>query len=63
MVAADGKIYVTAVNGATDVVQAGRTFKLIGTNKLPDTFYSSPAIADGRIYLRGWDYLWAIGTK
>ncbi len=63
MVAVDGKIYVTAVNGATDVVQAGRTFKLVGTNKLPDTFYSSPAIADGRIYLRGWDYLWAIGTK
>ncbi|MCS6865870.1 MAG: PQQ-binding-like beta-propeller repeat protein [Gemmataceae bacterium] len=63
MVAADGKIYITAVNGATDVVQAGRTFQRISTNKLPDTFYASPAIADGRIYLRGWDYLWAIGTK
>jgi hypothetical protein len=61
LVAADGKIYVTATNGATDVVQAGRTFKLLATNTLPDTFYGSPAIANGRIYLRGFDSLWAIG--
>ena len=63
LVAADGKIYVTALNGTTDVVQAGRAFKKLGTNKLPDTFYGSPALADGRIYFRGIDYLWAIGTK
>jgi outer membrane protein assembly factor BamB len=63
MVSADGKIYVLARDGAMDVVEAGKTFKLLATNKLPDTFYSSPAVADGRIYLRGWNYLWAIGKK
>ncbi|MBY0457248.1 MAG: PQQ-binding-like beta-propeller repeat protein, partial [Gemmataceae bacterium] len=61
LVAADGKIYVTAINGATDVVQAGKEFKLLGTNTLPDTIYAGPAIADGRIYLRGFEYLWAVG--
>ncbi len=63
MVVADGKIYVTSSTGAVDVVQAGKEFKKIATNKLPDTLYATPAIADGRIYLRGYEYLWAIGTK
>ncbi len=63
MVVADGKIYVVAANGVTDVVEAGREFKKLASNKLPDTIFASPAIADGRIYLRGYDTLWAIGTK
>jgi outer membrane protein assembly factor BamB len=61
MVAADGKIYITSIKGTTDVIQAGKVLKKIGTNTLPDTLYASPAIADGRIYIRGWNYLWAIG--
>jgi outer membrane protein assembly factor BamB len=63
LAAADGKIYVVAANGVTDVVEAGREFKKLATNKLPDTIFASPAIADGRIYLRGYDSLWAIGAK
>jgi outer membrane protein assembly factor BamB len=63
MVAADGKIYVTSTTGDVDVVQAGREFKKLATNTLPDTLYGSPAIADGRIYFRGWGYLWAVGAK
>ena len=63
LVAADGKIYVTAANGTTDVVQAGPEFKKVATNSLPDTIFSGPAIANGRIYYRGYNYLWAIGTK
>lgn len=70
MVAADGKLYITAKSvgkgkeeAAIDVVQAGREFKKLATNRLPDTITASPAIADGRIYFRGWGYLWAIGTK
>jgi outer membrane protein assembly factor BamB len=63
LVAGDGKIYVTSFNGAVDVVQAGKDFKKLSTNTLPDTIFAGPAIADGRIYFRGYDYLWAIGTK
>ena len=63
MIVADGKIYITSITGATDVVQAGREFKKLGTNTLPDTLYASPAVADGRIYFRGYNYLWAIGAK
>ena len=63
LVIAGGKIYVTAADGTTDVVQAGKEFKKLATNKLPDTIYASPAVADGRIYLRGFVTLWALGTK
>lgn len=63
MVAADYKIYVTAANGKTDVVQAGKEFHKLTTNSLPDTIFGGPAIADGRLYFRGYNYLWAIGTK
>jgi outer membrane protein assembly factor BamB len=63
MLYGDGKIYVTSTTGAVDVVQAGNTFKKLATNKLPDTLYASPAVSGGRIYFRGWDYLWAIGQS
>ena len=63
MVAADGKIYATSQEGVTDVVQAGREFKKLATNTLPDKIFGTPAIANGRIYIRGYGYLWAIGAK
>ncbi len=63
MVTADGKIYATSQEGLTDVVQAGKEFKKIATNSLPDKIFGSPAIADGRLYFRGYGFLWAIGAK
>jgi outer membrane protein assembly factor BamB len=60
---ADGKIYVLARDGGTmKVVKAGPKFELLATNTLPDTFAASPAIADGRIYLRGYKTLYAIAA-
>ena len=63
MLAADGKIYTTSQDGVTDVVQAGKEFKKLATNTLPDKIFGSPAASDGRIYFRGYGYLWAIGSK
>ncbi len=63
LLAADGKIYVISSTGTADVVQAGKDFKKLATNTLPDKLYASPAVSDGRIYIRGYEYLWAIGTK
>jgi outer membrane protein assembly factor BamB len=60
---ADGKIITVGREGTMNVVRPGRAFELLATNKLPDKFYASPAVAGGRIYLRGWQYLWAIGAK
>lgn len=63
MVVADGKIYATSQEGVTDVIQAGREFKKLATNRLPDKVFGSPAVAGGRIYIRGYGYLWAIGAN
>ena len=63
MVAGDGTLYVVGRDGKTDVLQAGPEFKRLATNALPDKIMASPAIAGGRIYLRGYDALWAIGAK
>jgi outer membrane protein assembly factor BamB len=63
MVAADGKVYIVGRDGKADVVQAGREFKVLASNALPDKFLASPAVSGGRIYLRGYEHLWVIGTK
>ena len=63
MLYADEKIYVVGQRGAVTVVQPGREFKILAKNTLPDTLYGSPAVSGGRIYLRGFSNLWAIGTK
>ena len=57
---ADGKIYCTARDGTVSVVRAGPTFQLLATNQLPDQIAASPAISQGRIYLRGFEALYAI---
>jgi outer membrane protein assembly factor BamB len=60
---ADGKIYAVGVEGGTTVVKPGPKFEALSRNQLPDRFLASPAVSGGRLYLRGYDHLWAIGTK
>ncbi len=61
---ADGKLLVVGREGTMAWVTAKPEPEMVGEKiKLKDTFTASPAISGGRIYLRGWDSLWAIGTK
>jgi hypothetical protein len=46
-----------------NVVKPGEKFAVVASSNLPEKFYASPAVSGGRIYLRGFDHLWAIGTK
>lgn len=62
-VLADGKIYVTNEDGLTTVVKAGPKFEVLAENPLNDYCLSSPAISDGRIYIRTGQHLYAIGSK
>ena len=62
-VVADGKVYLTARDATVYVVKAGPTFELLATNKLPDEMTASPMVSGGRIYLRGFKNLYAIGMK
>jgi outer membrane protein assembly factor BamB len=62
-VLADGKVYVTNEDGLTTVVAAGPKFEVLAENPLNDYVLSSPAISDGRIYIRTTGHLYAIGRK
>jgi len=42
---------------------AGREFKEQGRSKLEDTFHASPALADGRLFLRGATNLWCLAAE
>ena len=61
-VAADGKIYVAAQSGAVAVLAAGDTFNVLAKNELGEPIFATPAIADGRIYLRTAGHLYCFGS-
>ena len=58
----DGRIYLASA-GKSYVVQAGPKFAILGTSELGDASDGSPAVADGRLYLKGRRYLYCIGKK
>ena len=60
-VLADGKIYVTNEDGLTTVVAAGPKFEVLAENPLNDYVLSSPAISEGKIFIRTAQHLYAIG--
>ncbi len=61
-VGADGHVYLTAHDATVTVVKVGPEFKEVAVNKLPDEMTASPVVSNGRIYLRGWKALYAIGA-
>lgn len=61
LVAYEGKILLTSEDGETFVVKAGPKYEVIRTNTIGEPVYASPAIADGRIFIRGERNLFAIG--
>jgi outer membrane protein assembly factor BamB len=60
-VAGDGKVYFVSETGETYVLKAGRTPEILATNDLGERFLASPAIAQGRIFLRSDRTLFAVG--
>jgi outer membrane protein assembly factor BamB len=60
---ADGKIYLAARDGVMTVLKAGREPEILATNKMEEAISSSPAIAAGRIYVRTFNALYAIGKE
>jgi outer membrane protein assembly factor BamB len=61
-VAFEGKILMTSEDGDTFMIKAGPKHEILGTNSVGEAVYASPAIADGRIFIRGEKNLYCIGT-
>ena len=62
LVAFENKILMTSEDGDTFIVKAGPKHEILGTNSVGEPVYASPAIADGRIFIRGEKNLYCIGT-
>jgi outer membrane protein assembly factor BamB len=64
-VAVQGKLLFLIEDGTTLVVEPGSQFKVNARNKLSDAteFRASPAIVDGRLFLRSQSQLYCIGEK
>jgi outer membrane protein assembly factor BamB len=57
----DGKIFFTNDEGETFVLKAGPTFELLRTNRIGEGTLATPALVDGRWYIRTESNLFAIG--
>jgi outer membrane protein assembly factor BamB len=58
----DGRIYVASA-GKTFVLKAGPKLDVLATNDLGDASQASAAVAGGRIYFKGRQYLYCVGKK
>lgn len=61
--AGDGKVYFLSREGLCTVIAAEAERDVLASNTLDDEFVASPAVSNGRIYLRGKKALYAIGAK
>ena len=61
-VTAGGLVYFVADDGVAKVVRPGLKLEVVAANPLGEGCASSPAIAAGRIYLRGEKHLFCIGA-
>lgn len=59
---AEGRIYCASA-GKSFVLQAGTKLDILAQNDLGDPGRASPAVAAGRIYVKGGRYLFCIGKK
>jgi outer membrane protein assembly factor BamB len=58
-VAGDGKIYAASYSGSLVVFAAGDTFQRLAVNDLQESILATPAIADGQLYVRTAQRLYA----
>jgi len=62
-VAGDGKIYVMGENGFLSVLEHGPTLKRLSKNDMGDSCVATPAIADGRIFVRTLNTLYCFSRE
>jgi outer membrane protein assembly factor BamB len=62
-VAGDGKVYISSEKGQVFVLPPGPKLEPIAVNDMGDGIYATPALVDGRIYLRTVNTLYCFGLK
>jgi outer membrane protein assembly factor BamB len=62
-IAGDGKIYVTGENGFVTVLAQGEKLEVLARNDMGEPCVATPAIADGRLYIRTREKLFCISEQ
>jgi outer membrane protein assembly factor BamB len=60
-VAAAGHLFFTDDAGVTYVIKPGKKLEEVSRNSLGEGCFSSPAVAQGQLYIRTLNHLWCIG--
>jgi len=60
-IAVDGKLLIMSQDGDTFVIKAGPIHEVVRTNALGEPISASPAVSQGRLFIRGERHLFAIG--
>ena len=61
-VGAGDRFYIIGGTGISYTVKHGSKFEILAKNQLDDNFHASPVIIGNNIYLRGFKYLYCIGS-
>lgn len=61
LIAGEGRLYAFSEDGEATVVEAGNSFKVVGTGAVRERTMATPAISGGRLYIRSDASLFAIG--
>ncbi|HLY18809.1 MAG TPA: PQQ-binding-like beta-propeller repeat protein [Bryobacteraceae bacterium] len=62
-VAADGKIFFVGNSGVVTILKAGPEQEILSVGQLNDDCFATPAIADGRVYIRTRGMLYCFGLE
>ncbi|HEX2443608.1 MAG TPA: PQQ-binding-like beta-propeller repeat protein [Vicinamibacterales bacterium] len=62
-VAADGKVIFLSDSGKATVLKADRQWEILAVNDIGEESYATPAIADGKIFLRTRNALYCFGAR
>lgn len=54
-------LFAVSEDGIVSAVKAGVEFELLGTSRLRERVYATPAVDGGRMYIRGAKHLWCVG--
>ncbi|MBB73297.1 MAG: hypothetical protein CMJ75_02155 [Planctomycetaceae bacterium] len=59
----DGKLYCVARDGTVVVMAAGAKYELLGKTSLGESCHSTPAVAGGRMFIRGFQNLYCLQAR
>ena len=62
-VGADDKVYMISQGGKVSVLKAGAEWEVLALNDLEEETYATPAIAEGKIYLRTLNTLYCFANR